>query len=220
MTVSKHRRCAIYTRKSSDEGLDQSFNSLDAQRDACEAYVKSQAHEGWHLISKHYDDGGYSGGSMERPGLKALMVDRHLIVNEAESNTVRTIFTRFIKLGSVPVLLLHLHATGITSKRWTSRAGKPHGGVPFGRGALYYLLRNRLYLGETRHRKTYYSGQHTAIVPKPHWDKANAILDGHCAPRSKAKRTSPAHLLTGLLYDDRGNRMSPSHARKKDGRRY
>ena len=68
-------RCAIYTRKSSEEGLEQSFNSLHAQREACEAYIKSQAHEGWRLVRTAYDDGGFSGGSMERPGLQRLMGD-------------------------------------------------------------------------------------------------------------------------------------------------
>jgi site-specific DNA recombinase len=68
-------RCAIYTRKSSDEGLDQSFNSLDAQREAGEAYVKSQAHEGWKCLPELYDDGGFSGGTMERPALKRLLAD-------------------------------------------------------------------------------------------------------------------------------------------------
>ncbi|WP_298334659.1 recombinase family protein [uncultured Erythrobacter sp.] len=66
-------RCAIYTRKSTEEGLDQDFNSLDAQREACEAYIKSQAHEGWQLDPKRYDDGGFSGGNMERPALQRLM---------------------------------------------------------------------------------------------------------------------------------------------------
>ena len=68
-------RCAIYTRKSSEEGLDQSFNSLDAQREACEAFIQSQRQEGWRLISTRYDDGGYSGGTMERPALKRLLQD-------------------------------------------------------------------------------------------------------------------------------------------------
>jgi site-specific DNA recombinase len=68
-------RCAIYTRKSSEEGLEQSFNSLDAQREACEAYVLSQRQEGWRVLETHYDDGGYSGGSMERPALKQLLAD-------------------------------------------------------------------------------------------------------------------------------------------------
>jgi site-specific DNA recombinase len=68
-------RCAIYTRKSSEEGLEQSFNSLDAQREACEAYILSQRQEGWRVIETPYDDGGYSGGSMERPALKQLLAD-------------------------------------------------------------------------------------------------------------------------------------------------
>src|SRR5215212_289074 len=68
-------RCAIYTRKSSEEGLEQEFNSLDAQREACEAYVASQKHEGWGVLSQMYDDGGFSGGTMERPALKRLLAD-------------------------------------------------------------------------------------------------------------------------------------------------
>ena len=71
----KELRCAIYTRKSSEEGLEQDFNSLHAQREACQAYIKSQKHEGWRAISAHYDDGGYSGGSMERPALQRLLAD-------------------------------------------------------------------------------------------------------------------------------------------------
>ena len=69
------RRCAIYTRKSSDEGLDQEFNSLDAQRDACTAFIASQKHEGWVLIDRKYDDGGFSGGSLVRPALQQLLED-------------------------------------------------------------------------------------------------------------------------------------------------
>ena len=73
--MNKITRCAIYTRKSSEEGLEQDFNSLDAQREAGEAYIKSQKHEGWQLLPARYDDGGYSGGNVERPGLKRLMAD-------------------------------------------------------------------------------------------------------------------------------------------------
>jgi len=68
-------RCAIYTRKSSEEGLEQSFNSLDAQREACEAFITSQRQEGWRALSAHYDDGGFSGGNMDRPALKRLLED-------------------------------------------------------------------------------------------------------------------------------------------------
>lgn len=73
--MSVRRRCAIYTRKSTEEGLEQAFNSLDAQREACAAYILSQTHEGWELINEQYDDGGWSGGNMARPGLKQLLAD-------------------------------------------------------------------------------------------------------------------------------------------------
>ena len=74
-TVAKRSRCAIYTRKSSEEGLDMEFNSLDAQREACEAYVISQKAEGWAAIRERYDDGGFSGGTLDRPALKQLLSD-------------------------------------------------------------------------------------------------------------------------------------------------
>jgi hypothetical protein len=69
------RRCAVYTRKSTDEGLEKEFNTLNAQRDACMAYVTSQKAEGWLLLSDHYDDGGFSGGTLERPALRRLLAD-------------------------------------------------------------------------------------------------------------------------------------------------
>jgi site-specific DNA recombinase len=81
---TKAIRCAIYTRKSSEEGLEQSFNSLDAQREACEAYILSQRHEGWQPSRTHYDDGGYSGGNIDRPALKRLLED----VNAGKIETI------------------------------------------------------------------------------------------------------------------------------------
>lgn len=73
MTEQKKRiRCAIYTRKSTEEGLDMEFNSLDAQREAGESYINAQRHEGWTLVPEYYDDGGFSGGSIDRPALKKL----------------------------------------------------------------------------------------------------------------------------------------------------
>src|SRR5919197_2399349 len=74
-TDAGRRRCAVYTRKSSEEGLEQEFNSLAAQREACEAYIRSQQHEGWVLTRNRYDDGGFSGGTMERPALQCLLAD-------------------------------------------------------------------------------------------------------------------------------------------------
>jgi site-specific DNA recombinase len=73
--VKRKVRCAVYTRKSSEEGLELAFNSLDAQREACAAYVDSQRHEGWLALDDRYDDGGYSGGTLERPGLQRLIRD-------------------------------------------------------------------------------------------------------------------------------------------------
>src|ERR1700730_284635 len=82
--VPKPQRCAIYTRKSTEHNLDLEFNSLDAQREACEAYVKSQAHEGWRLVPDRYDDGGLSGAPLERPALQNLLAD----VRAGRINTV------------------------------------------------------------------------------------------------------------------------------------
>ena len=73
--VVRKLRCAVYTRKSSEEGLEQEFNSLHAQREACEAYIASQRSEGWVLVRDQYDDGGISGGTLDRPGLKRLLAD-------------------------------------------------------------------------------------------------------------------------------------------------
>lgn len=73
--VRKLVRCAIYTRKSTEDGLEQEYNSLDAQYDACTAYALSQRHEGWTLVKDRYDDGGFSGNNMKRPGLGRLMAD-------------------------------------------------------------------------------------------------------------------------------------------------
>ena len=78
------KRCAIYTRKSTDEGLDKDYNSLEAQFDACAAYIHSQSGKGWTIVDKHYDDGGYSGGNMNRPGLQELLKD----VNEGKIDVV------------------------------------------------------------------------------------------------------------------------------------
>jgi site-specific DNA recombinase len=73
--TAKPLRCAVYTRKSTEHNLDLAFTSLDAQREACEAYIRSQAGEGWRLVPEHYDDGGLSGASLDRPALQALLAE-------------------------------------------------------------------------------------------------------------------------------------------------
>ncbi len=91
--VPEPQRCAIYTRKSTEHNLDLEFNSLDAQREACEAYIKSQAHEGWRLIPDHYDDGGLSGASLDRPALQDLLADVR-----AGKITVVVVYTRIRRM--------------------------------------------------------------------------------------------------------------------------
>jgi site-specific DNA recombinase len=317
------RRCALYTRKSTDEGLDQAFNSLDAQREACAAYVKSQAGEGWKVLPTLYDDGGYSGGTMERPALRQLLVDiesgridiiivykidrltrsladfarmveifdrhgvsfvsvtqafntttsmgrltlnvllsfaqferevtgerirdkiaaskargmwmggtiplgydkptggtRSLVVNETEAALVRRIFEHYLDLGSVHALEQRLRNDGMFSKRHVSSTGRITGGQPFSRGALFHLLRNRLYLGEIRHGEAHHPGLHPAIVDKQLFDAVQARLDGNARKRKSARETVARSALTGRIFDADGHPMSPTFAYGKGGKLY
>jgi len=319
MTRPAKLRCAIYTRKSSEEGLEQAFNSLDAQREACAAYILSQAGEGWECVSTSYDDGGYSGGSLERPALKQLMADvaagrinvivvykvdrltrsladfakiveilddkkasfvsvtqafntttsmgrltlnvllsfaqferevtgerirdkilasrkkgmwmggnpplgydvheRKLVINEGEKNQVLGIFKRYLELHSVPALTEELAERRTTTKSWTAVNGVKKGGGRFTRGALYHLLRNRVYIGEATHKGQNYPGEHEAIVDKDVWSEVQKLLTENAAHHiaiSKAARLSSP--LQGLLYDDHGNLMTPSYTSKSRGR--
>jgi DNA invertase Pin-like site-specific DNA recombinase len=312
-------RCAIYTRKSSEEGLEQEFNSLDAQREACAAFILSQKHEGWVVIEAPYDDGGVSGATMERSALRRLLADiaagrvdtvvtykvdrltrsladfakivevfdangvsfvsvtqqfntttsmgrltlnvllsfaqferevtgerirnkiaaskrkgmwmggpvplgydaieRKLVVNRAEAATVRHVFRRYAELGSVRLLKETLDAEGIVGKVRVSRTGQRTGGKPFARGALYRMLQNRIYLGETVHRDNSYPGEHEAIIDRDLWDRVQATLaENRVEPGNGGAASNPS-LLAGLLHDDQGERMTPSHA-VKNGRRY
>ena len=312
-------RCAIYTRKSSEEGLEQAFNSLDAQRETCEAYVLSQKHEGWTVLPAMYDDGGISGGTMDRPALKRLLADiaggavdtvvvykvdrltrslsdfakivevfetngvtfvsvtqsfntttsmgrltlnmllsfaqferevagerirdkiaaskrkgmwmgglpplgydvadRKLVVNDSEAETVRHIFRRYTSLGSVRALREELAAAGIVSKRRIDRFGRETGGKPFSRGALYLMLQNPIYRGQIVHRQNSYAGQHEAIVDERLWSEVQARLQVNRVDRNTRARAVEPSLLVGLVHDETGERMTPTHANKK-GTRY
>ena len=316
----KEIRCAIYTRKSHEEGLDQEYNSLDAQRDACESYVKSQAHEGWKLIKKNYDDGGFSGGTLKRPALQQVLmdiqndevdvivvykidrltrslmdfsniieildkaeasfvsvtqhfnttssmgrltlnvllsfaqfereitgerirdkiaaskkkgmwtggrppmgydvVDKKLETNPAEAKQIKTIFERYVDLGSVTDLVDDLKERNITTKRWTSAKGNPQGGKRFQRGALYNLLQNKLYLGEVEYKDNVYSGQHKAIIYKPLWDAVQQRLETNRRRTNEVKAKRTSYLLEGIIHDSKGNIMSPTYSVKKGNRRY
>jgi len=312
-------RCAIYTRKSSEEGLEQAFNSLDAQREACAAFILSQKHEGWTVLPTLYDDGGFSGGTLERPALKRLLADiadgkvdvvvvykidrltrslfdfakiveafdargvsfvsitqqfntttsmgrltlnvllsfaqferevagerirdkiaaskkkgmwmgglpslgydvqnRKLVVNDEESPTVLHIFRRYVQLRSVRTLQSELGDAGIRSKRRILADGTAYGGQKMSRGALYLMLQNRIYRGEITHKGSAYPGEHPAIVDEALWNKVQSVLAENRVDRDTGSDAKYPSLLAGLVFDESGERLTPTHAVKK-GTRY
>jgi site-specific DNA recombinase len=313
-------RCAIYTRKSSEEGLEQSFNSLDAQREAGEAFILSQRHEGWRVSPTRYDDGGFSGGSMDRPALKRLLEDvkankvnvivvykvdrltrslsdfakivealdakgvsfvsvtqqfntttsmgrltlnillsfaqferevtgerirdkiaaskkkgmwmggqvplgysregRKLIPHPTEAELVRRIFAIYLKLGCVLQVQAQLKRENVTTKSWVTKKGAKVGGASFARGHLYYLLSNRLYVGEIRHGDRWYPGEHTGIVSQELWEKVQTQLNSNRrVHRNRAGQRFSGSLLSGLMEDGKGKGFGTSFTVKR-GKRY
>jgi site-specific DNA recombinase len=311
---AKPVRCAIYTRVSTDQGLEQDFNSLDAQYDASQAYIRSQAHAGWTLLRGKYDDGGFSGGNIDRPALQRLLEDvraskinvivvykvdrltrsladfaklvdlfdrhgvsfvsvtqqfntttsmgrltlnvllsfaqferevtserirdkiaaskrkglwvggmaplgydtrdRRISVNQAEAERDRTIFRRYLELGSLNLVMADLRNRGIVTKVRTLKTGKTVGGIPFTRGPLAHLLRNRFYIGEVAFKGEVLKGEQPAIVDRDLFDAVQAKLNEQVNNHKAARMKSEA-LLSGRMFDDRGNLMSPTHARKR-----
>jgi site-specific DNA recombinase len=306
-------RCAIYTRVSTEHGLDQEFNSLDAQYDAASAYIKSQAHAGWTLIRSRYDDGGYSGGSTDRPDLQRLledirarkidvivvykvdrltrsladfaklvelfdthgvsfvsvtqqfntttsmgrltlnvllsfaqferevtserirdkiaaskrkgiwvggnlplgyeMKDGKIAIVEEEAELVRSIFRRYLELGSVNELVRDLRERNIRTKTKQLATGATRGGIQFGRGALYYLLGNHFYIGEVKYKNEILPGEQPSIMDRALFDAVRQKSLDQWSHRIIVRNKSD-HLLTGLLFDDAGHRMVPTHATK------
>ncbi len=301
------------TRVSTDQGLEQAFNSLDTQYDASQAYIRSQAHAGWTLLRGKYDDGGFSGGNTDRPSLQRLLEDiragkidvivvykvdrlirsladfaklvelfdehnvsfvsvtqqfntttsmgrltlnvllsfaqferevtserirdkisaskrkglwvggmaplgydtkdRRITVNEAEAERVRTIFRCYLKLGSLNLLMAELRKRGIVSKIRKLKTGETVGGIPFTRGPLAHLLRNRFYVGEVSFKGEVLQGEQPAIFDRDLFDAVQAKLSEQASNHTATRIQSQA-LLTGRIFDDRGSRMSPTHARK------
>src|ERR1700719_3208548 len=148
------------------------------------------------------------------------VIDRRLEVNQTEAETVREIFRRYLELGSVRLLMEELHRRGIRSKVRVARNGKRSGGNLFFRGALYELLSNPIYIGEIRHKGVRHSGLHEPIIDRELWKSAQLLLRSHAAarhtPRARKSATSP---LTGRLFDESGQSLTPSHAVKGE-RRY
>ena len=137
------------------------------------------------------------------------VVDRKLVINEAEAATVRHMFQRFVELGSATLLTRELVANGTFNKR----------GKPIDKGFLYKLLRNRLYLGEAVHKGTSYPGEHQAIITPELWDQVHAILQESPRQRAANTRTQTPALLKGLIFTDRGIAMTPT-VTKKGSRHY
>ncbi len=314
---SKLVRCAIYTRVSSDQGLEQDFNSLDNQREAAEAYIKSQAHEGWRPLPTSYDDGGFSGGTLERPALRRLLADirarlidvvvvykvdrltrsladfaklvelfdqhgvsfvsvtqafnttssmgrltlnvllsfaqferevtaerirdkiaaskrkgmrmggpvplgydvenKRLVVNPQEADRVRRIFRRYLEFGCLTKLAGDLRKQGIHSKVTRRSHGASRGGIPFTKGPLAYLLKNRVYIGEIIHKGRHYPGEHAPIIDRELFEAVQRELASRAQARGQ-HRINDASLLTGRIFDDRGNRMTPSTGKKGSAR--
>ena len=311
-------RCAIYTRKSSEEGLEQDFNSLDAQREACEAYIASQKHEGWELQPDHYDDGGISGGHLDRPALQRLMqavdekrvdqivvykidrltrsladfaklVDRldaaetsfvsvtqsfntatsmgrltlnmllsfaqferevtaerirdkiaaskrkgmwmggnvplgyqpdgrTLMIDEAEAETIRTLYDLYLQLGTLRDVKERSEVLDLRSRRRERAGVRMSGGTHFDRGHLQHILSNPVYAGRIRHKKQVYEGQHPAIIDPAVWDKVQKMLQSGAAVARGSRHKATRSLLVGKLFDETGDRLTPSHSRKNGKR--
>src|ERR1700737_1068152 len=234
-TDASRRRCAIYTRKSSEEGLEQEFNSRAAEREACEAYIRSQQHEGWLLARNRYDDGGFSGGNLERPAAQRLLTDiragrldigvvykvdeRTLVINPAEAETVRRVFALYRELGCVRRVKEEADRLGLRTKCSTTTNGTERGGRPFSRGHLYTLLSNPIYTGHIAHKGELHPGQQAALIDDESWSTVRDQLAANTSNHRRRAKAAEPSLLAGLLVDARGERLTPSHAVKK-GRRY
>jgi hypothetical protein len=146
--------------------------------------------------------------------------DRKLVVNEAEAKHVRLIFDSYLKLGTVTLLAHKLKRLGIRSKERVSASGVRTGGCTFLRGQLYTLLKNRTYLGEIAHKGHVYQGEHAAIVDRATWDRVQALIADNRRKDVGRRAGNPQFLLTGRLFDDRGNPMTPHHTQKPGRLRY
>ena len=150
------------------------------------------------------------------PGIRDQ--DRKLAICPEEAETVRLIFRRYLELGSVRLLKQELDQTGIRSKERARRDGSRIGGQPFSRGALYALLSNPIYIGEIAHKGVRYPGQHEAILDRAVWDAVQQRLRDGAPERTRPAAPSESPLM-GKLFDEAGQRLTPTHA-AKGGRRY
>jgi hypothetical protein len=152
------------------------------------------------------------------PPLGYDVQNKKLVVNAAEAETVRHICRRYADLGSVRLLQRELDAAGIVSKIRQNAHGHRWGGSKLARGALYRMLQNRIYLGEIVHKGRSYPGDQAAIVDRELWDAVQRRLAQNSVDRTLARDVHEPSLLAGLIYDEHGHRMTPTHAVKSDKR--
>jgi hypothetical protein len=145
--------------------------------------------------------------------------DRKITVNAVEAERVRSIFRSYLKLGSLNQLMVHLREQGIVTKTRTLKSGETVGGILFTRGSLAHLLRNRFYIGEVVFKAEILAGEQPPIVERELFEAVQAKLTEQ-VNNHKTARTKSEALLAGLIFDDRGNRMTPSHVRKGGGVKY
>ena len=141
------------------------------------------------------------------PPLGYRAQDRKLVIVDSEAEIVRFIFRRYAELGSVRWLKDELEARSIRSRLRTSACRRISGEKPFARGALYLMLRNRIYRGEIVHHEQFYPGEHEAIIDQPLWDAVQARLADNAAQRNDRGKARQPSLLAGMLFDGGGNRM-------------
>ena len=153
------------------------------------------------------------------PPLGYDVKDRKLVINDAEARIVVDIYRRYLARKSVHALREELADAGTKSKRRTRPGGAEYGGQKFSRGALYLILQNRIYRGEIPHKGNSYPGEQPAIVDKPLWDEVQAVLAANRVERTTGVRGRHPSLLTGMVFDESGERLTPTHAVKK-GTRY
>lgn len=145
--------------------------------------------------------------------------DRKLHINPAEAEHVREIFSRYLRLRTVPSLMSHLIRIGIRTKVRISPRGMKTGGQPYSRGGLYRLLNNRIYIGEIEHKQSIHVGEHEGIVDLETWKQVQELLEQNRQGLSDRPRTQGGSMLTGLLFSEDGTRYIPTNAQKR-GRRY
>jgi len=153
------------------------------------------------------------------PPLGYDVKDRKLLVNEREAEAFRHIYRRYAVLGSVLALKEELDCDGVVSKARVDKYGRRAGGRQLARGALYLMLQNRLYRGEIAHKDNSYPGEHAAIIDEALWNEVQRRLAANRFKRATSAAANQVSLLAGLIFDDTGARMTPTHANKK-GTRY